>query len=231
MNEFFFFFKGRGNGTTLEVKWSRLRASTAGGTGSLPGRGTKIRMPRGVAKNSKNNNRKEGAGLRGLTWEDIRVRKKAGLLHPAATAVPSGRCYRSVRATIREGRTRWAPISMQTPQPGHPVGALELRWASLHSWTGSPRDTILPHNLMPPAYSPCGWGSRKGSTRHAPCLPPWCGHILGGECAHTRVCSGSVMTHTHPQTPDACTPASRQSDIWEVKVAEGGEKAPPFPFT
>lgn len=189
------------------------------------------RMPRGVAKNSKNNDRKEGAGLRGLTWEDIRVRKKAGLLHPAATAVPSGRCYRSVRATIREGRTRWAPISMQTPQPGHPVGALELRWASLHSWTGSPRDTILPHNLMPPAYSPCGWGSRKGSTRHTPCLPSVVRSQSGwGVCPHACVLWVCDDPHASTNT-DACTPASRQSDIREVKVAEGGEKAPPFPFT
>lgn len=156
-------------------------------------------MPHGVAKNSKNN-RKEGADLRGLTWEDIGVGKRAGLLHPAAAAVPSGQCYRPVRATTREGRTRWAPVSMQTPQPSHPAGALQLRQASLCSRTGSPRDTILPQNLMPPAYSPCGQGSRKGSM--------WCSHSLGGECAHTHVCFGSVMTHTHPQTPDTHTPAS-----------------------
>ena len=156
--------------------------------GSLPGQGTKIPHASWCSQNSKNNNRKEGAGLRGLTWEDIRVGKKAGLLHPAAAAVPSGRCYRSVRATIREGRTRWAPISMQTPQPGHPVGALELRWASLHSWAGSPRDTILPHNRMPPASSPCRWGSRKGSTRHTHVCPRavvtvWVGGVP------TRVCA------------------------------------------
>ena len=29
-------------GTSLVVQWLRLRASTAGGTGSIPGRGTKI---------------------------------------------------------------------------------------------------------------------------------------------------------------------------------------------
>ena len=29
-------------GTTLEVQWLRLHASTAGGAGSIPGQGTKI---------------------------------------------------------------------------------------------------------------------------------------------------------------------------------------------
>ena len=32
----------RGTGTSLVVRWLRLRASTAGGAGSIPGQGTKI---------------------------------------------------------------------------------------------------------------------------------------------------------------------------------------------
>ena len=41
-------------GTSLAVQWLRLRASTVGCTGSsIPGRGTKIRMPRGVAEKKK----------------------------------------------------------------------------------------------------------------------------------------------------------------------------------
>ena len=35
-------------GTSLAVKWLRLRASTAGGSGLIPGRGTKI--PHAMAK-------------------------------------------------------------------------------------------------------------------------------------------------------------------------------------
>ena len=38
-----FFFKNHDKiGTSLAVQWLRLCASTAGGTGSIPGRGTKI---------------------------------------------------------------------------------------------------------------------------------------------------------------------------------------------
>ena len=35
-------FKNNTLGTSLAVQWLRLRTSTAGGTGSIPGRGTKI---------------------------------------------------------------------------------------------------------------------------------------------------------------------------------------------
>ena len=35
-------FLKEGRGTSLAVQWLRLRASTAGGVGSIPGRGTKI---------------------------------------------------------------------------------------------------------------------------------------------------------------------------------------------
>lgn len=106
-------------------------------------------------RNSKTSNRKEGAGLRGLTWEDSGVGKERvrRILQLTLRSLGGG-ATGPVRAATREGRTRWAPTSMQTPQPGHPVGALELRWASLCSQTGSQRDTILPQNLMPPAYSP-----------------------------------------------------------------------------
>ena len=46
--------KGRILGTSLAVQWLRLCVSTAGGTGSIPGRGTKIpHATCGVAKNFK----------------------------------------------------------------------------------------------------------------------------------------------------------------------------------
>ena len=44
------FTKENSAGTSLVVQWLRLRAPTAGGTGSIPGRGTKILHARGVAK-------------------------------------------------------------------------------------------------------------------------------------------------------------------------------------
>ena len=55
------------------------------------------RMLHGAAKNSKNNNRKEGAGLRGLTWEDIGVGK-------SGSAAFCSRCgpFRAV-LQVREG--------------------------------------------------------------------------------------------------------------------------------
>ena len=37
-------------GTSLVVQWLKLRASTAGGTGSIPGQGTKIPHACGAAK-------------------------------------------------------------------------------------------------------------------------------------------------------------------------------------
>ena len=40
-------------GTSLAVQWLRLRASTAGGTGSTPGRGTKIPHARRPKKKKK----------------------------------------------------------------------------------------------------------------------------------------------------------------------------------
>ena len=43
-----------GRGTSLAVQWLRLRASTAGGPGLIPGGGTKIsQAARGVDKNIK----------------------------------------------------------------------------------------------------------------------------------------------------------------------------------
>ena len=39
---FLCFYKINFQGTSLAVQWLRLRASTAGGAGSIPGRGTKI---------------------------------------------------------------------------------------------------------------------------------------------------------------------------------------------
>ena len=43
-------FKIRGGGTSLAVQWLRLHTSAAVGTGSIPGRGTKIPLPWGMAK-------------------------------------------------------------------------------------------------------------------------------------------------------------------------------------
>ena len=40
----------------LVVQWLRLRNSTAGGVGLIPGRGTKIHVPRGVTKRKINLN-------------------------------------------------------------------------------------------------------------------------------------------------------------------------------
>ena len=48
--------KNTGLGTSLAVQWLRLHASTAGGTSSIPGRGTKI--PHAASHGQKNNKNK-----------------------------------------------------------------------------------------------------------------------------------------------------------------------------
>ena len=47
-------------GTSLTVQWLRLRASNAGDTGSIPGRGTKIpHATHGMAKKTKSRQKKK----------------------------------------------------------------------------------------------------------------------------------------------------------------------------
>ena len=46
------------NGTSLVVQWLRLRASSAGAVGSIPGRGTKIQRAKHKIQNKKKKKRK-----------------------------------------------------------------------------------------------------------------------------------------------------------------------------
>ena len=58
-----------GQGTSLAVQWLRLCTSTAGGTGSIPGQGTKIpHAPRPKKKKKKPLKIKIGQNL--LAWKD-----------------------------------------------------------------------------------------------------------------------------------------------------------------
>ena len=53
-----------GEGTSLAVQWLRFRASTAGGTGSIPGQGTKIpHAKRHGQKNQKTKQKKQKPNL------------------------------------------------------------------------------------------------------------------------------------------------------------------------
>ena len=110
-------------GTSLVVQWLRLPASDAGGTGSIPGGGTKIphATQLGQKTNKENNNNKtttfrSEASCKGVSG--IHSRDEAGRVGGSCTFRLEGRAYRASESLhsilpqiILEQLPLWAPDS------------------------------------------------------------------------------------------------------------------------
>ena len=111
----------------LVVHWLSLCASTAGSTGSVPGRGTKLLQACCTAENKKNNNNKqktenlhmaEGAKNKGLSWKHCSI--PMSQVHP-----PPGRgIERCFSGEIQVFKTKTSITWSQ--------GCPEVAWVPVH---------------------------------------------------------------------------------------------------
>ena len=152
------FVHKKGWGTPLAVQWLRLHASTAGGTGLIPGQGTKIPHATRCGKKKKKWGWTQGTPLGCQYWEVAHVYLVPGSREPPAPipappwsrsfSTPSPRCTtccstRRVprwRCAWQTGCRRWCPCSTRTtpsswPSPptacsSWPTATRRARWAA-----------------------------------------------------------------------------------------------------